>query len=262
MTQRILLQSALLLSSLSAHGAVTLYAEYHLGESGSLGASNSSIIDSSGNGRNLTNAISGGTTSVGTSGVSAPGSTAYLSTAGTGNEGWYSSTNIYSTLPTDNFAFGVYVRAASNTATTRGDVFTLGSSPSAGNEAFKVSLEATGWTASEHNVSYIGSAGTFTADLWVHLAVIRSGGVSTFYVDGVAQGGTYAGAPVHNNPHLSVNPGGLAYFDGQIDEVRVVTFTSGESTANVMNTLQAVPEPSAILLGVLGFLSVFRRRRD
>ena len=34
-------------------------------------------------------------------------------------------------------------------------------------------------------------------------------------------------------------------FNGWLDEARVVTFTPGESAVNVINALQAVPEPSS-----------------
>lgn len=246
---------ALLLLQGTTHAAVTLFAEYHLGEASSLSATTLIPQDSSGNGRHLTNAISGSSAAVGTTSPFAPGSTAYLSTAGTGDEGWYGS-NVLTSLPTDNFAIGVYASAAGN-ATQGGDVIALGG----GNQAFKLSLDSTGWIASSHNVDYIGSAATFTADQWVHLALIRNNGITTFYVNGVAQGATYAGDPVHDTVHISVNPGGLTYFDGLIDEARIATFTSGESTANILGTLQGVPEPSTALLGGLGALILLRRRR-
>ncbi len=117
---------ATLLPASSATAAVTLYAEYHLGETGSLGTNNLPL-DSSGNGRNLTSDISGSAATVGSAGVYAAGSTAYLSTAGAGNEGFYSS-GLFTSLPTDNIAFGVFARAASNSSGTQGDVFTLGGS--------------------------------------------------------------------------------------------------------------------------------------
>jgi hypothetical protein len=251
---------ATLLPAYTATGAITVYAEYHLGETGSLGANNLPR-DSSGNGRNLLDPISGSTATVASAGVYAAGSTAYLSTAGTGNEGWYSS-GLFNTLPTDNFAFGVFARAASNASGTQGDVFTLGGSE----YSFKLSLAVNGWGASAHGKDWIaateGISGSFTADTWVHLALLRSGGTTTFYINGTAQGSTYAGAPVHNTPHISVNPGGLTYFDGHIDEARVVTFTSGESVTNVLNTLQGVPESSTAFLGGVGLLGLLRRRRD
>jgi hypothetical protein len=240
----------------SAPAAITLFAEYHLGESGSLGANNAPQ-DSSGNGRNYANSISGGSAGTGTSGVFAPGSTTYLDTTSGTNQGWYDAN--FATLPTDNFAFGIYVRAASNIAGTQGDVFTTGG----GNGAYKLSLSPNGWAASAHNVTWIGPANgvaaSFTNDIWVHLAIIRSGGTTTFYINGTAQG-SVANAPVNGSSHLSVNPGGSAYFDGHLDLARVLTFDAGESSTNVMAALTAVPEPSTILLGVAGACLGLRRR--
>jgi len=246
--------------ALPATAAVTLVAEYHLGEAGSLGANNLPQ-DSSGNGYNLGNQISGSSSSVGTTGVSAPGSTAYIDTSGGGNEGWY-GTNILTGLQTDDFALGVYVRASSNTSTNQGDIFTVGGST----DSLKLSLATNGWGASANNTAWIGTsngvAGSFTDNTWVHLALIRSGGITTLYIDGAAQGNTWAGTPVNNTVHISVNPGGAAFFDGQIDEARIVTFDTGESTQNILNTLQAVPEPSSVaLLGIGGLALILRRRK-
>ena len=250
-----------LLGMASSQAAITLYAEYHLGESGSLGSSNKPL-DSSVNGKNIGTDISGSTTTTGTSGVVAPGSTTYLDTSGSGDQGWYSN-NLYSAAPTlvlDNFAFGIYARAAANTAATKGDVFTIGGSLG----SFKLSLETNGWGASAHGVAWIGTAdglvGSFTADTWAHIALIRSAGITTFYINGVAQAGTISSAPVIDTPHFSVNPSAVRYFDGHLDEARIVTFTGGESTSNVLNALQ-VPETSSALLGGLGLLGLLRRRR-
>lgn len=238
----------------SASAAVTLVDQYHLGEAGSLSGTTQLPQDSVGT-RHFTGNQSGGTATVGTTGVSVPGSTAYLNTSNTANsEGWHSAD--YTGFDTDNFGFGIYVNAAANTAATQGDVFTLGNA----NGAYALTLYSTGWVASAKGVAFIGSAGTFTADEWVHLAIIRSEGVSTFYMNGVAQGTGYGVAPVQGLAHLSANPGGATYYDGKLDEARVITFTSGESTANILNAL-AVPEPSSALLGGLGMLALLRRRR-
>jgi len=227
---------------LPAAAEVMIFAEYHLGETDSLGTNNLPL-DNSGNGYDFTSQISGSTASVGTDGVSAPGSSAYIDTSGAGNEGWYAA-DLFSGLQDDNFAFGVYARAAS-LGTTQGDVFTVGGK----NGSLKISLANNGWAASAHNVAWIGgtqgASGSFAAGTWVHLAMIRSGGTTTFYIDGVAQSGTWDGTPVNDAPHLSVNPGGSAFFDGQIDEARVVTFDAGETTADIINALQNGSGPPA-----------------
>jgi hypothetical protein len=252
----------LALMTVQSWASVTVYAEYHLGESGSLGANNLPL-DSSGNGRNFVNEISGVSASVGSASFhpNASGSTAYLDTSGAGNEGWYSS-GLFSGLQTDNFALGVFARSSSNAAANQGDIFTVGGS----NGSIKLSLAGNGWAASAHNVAWIGQdsgvSGSFTADAWVHLALVRAGGTTTFYINGTPVSGTYAGVPVNDTPHLSVAPGGSSYFDGLMDEARVVTFTAGEPTSNIINALQGVPEPSAALLAVLGLAVGLKRRRE
>jgi len=252
----ILLTAASLAAVASSPAAVTLYAEYLLGESGSLGALNRPL-DSSGNSRNFTDEINGANTSVLTTGVEAPGSTAYLSTAGTGDEGWFGAD--LSLLATDNFAFGIYLR--SNTSDTRGNAFLLGGADG----AFGVGLSNNGWSAGSFDVAWIGPSqgvnNSFVANTWTHLAVIRSGGTSTFYIDGAAQTGTFTGVPVHGSGRLSVEPASSGrFFDGDMDSARVVTFTAGESASNVINALQ-VPEPTSALLVGLGGLGLLLRRR-
>lgn len=250
-----LLASAGLITT--SRAAVTLFAEYHLGEAGSI--SGNTFLDTAGNPENIAT-LAAGTVVTGTAGVSAPGSTVYLDTSAVANDGWFQS-GLYNSLATDNFAFGIYACASSLAAGNLGNIFTLGNTSSATVGSFKVSLTSGGWAASVHGGGAIGSTGTFVADQWVHLAVIRNNGLATFYLNGVAQGGTYSGATTNNTPHLSVTPGGTSYFDGRLDEARVVTFTAGESNANVLNTLQ-VPEPSAALLGGLGLLALLRRHRS
>lgn len=240
--------------------AVTLFAEFHLGEIGSLGARNLPL-DSSGNNINFDQDVRGVNAAVLNSGVVAPGSTAYLSTAaimGEDGTGWFGAD--FSSLSTDNFAMGIYVRSFENSLQTRGAVFLLG-----GTSGFGFLLATNGWSAGSYGTADIGpnagAVGSFTANTWAHLAVIRDNGTSTFYINGVAQTSTYAGAPVHADAHLSLDPGATNYFNGDMDEARVVTFTAGESTSNVLDALQGVPEPSSAFLVALGGITLLLRRR-
>jgi autotransporter-associated beta strand protein len=230
----------------AAQAAIYPYAEYHLGETGSLGASNKPQ-DATGNNRHFSEEISGGAATTGNASFhpNATGSTVYLDTSGSGNEGWYSG-NMYSSLPTDNFAFGVFARASSNDGDHQGDLFTLGNASG----SHKLSLEGNGWSSSAHNVNWIappgGVPGSFQPDVWVHLALIRKGGITTFYVDGVANG-TFSGAAAHASPHMSVAPGGASYFDGHLDEARVIHFTPEEPVEDILAALQGGIVPSSFV---------------
>lgn len=244
-----------LLSAATTNAAITIYAEYHLGETLSLGPTNIPL-DSVG-GKHFTDAINGGAVSVGSPGAYA-GSTAFLDTSSAADSGYY-NVGSYSGLATDNVAIGVYAKASA-IGGNAGTIFSTGDGG-----GFDLSLAPNGWAGSLFNVAWVGPAegapGSFTADTWVHLALIRANGLTTFYIDGVSQGASLATAPVNSSPHMSVKPGGSAYFDGGIDEARVVTFDSGESTTAVLGALQGVPEPSSAVLLGMGFLALVRRRR-
>lgn len=235
--------------------AITKYAEYHLGETGSLAGANLIPQDSSGNNRHLTTAISGNTATVSPSAITAPGSSQYVDTRPAANQSWFAS-NLYNGLATDNFAMGVYAAAPTQAGST-GDVFTLGGA----NSAFKISLGSNGWAASSHNISWIGTAngiaGSFKPNQWVHLALIRKGGVTTFYIDGVAKA-TYNGAPVHNSPHMAVSPGGASWFNGRVDEARVLTFDATDTEQDILAALGGNPLPvrKLVLDGELSYPAV------
>ena len=209
---------------------ITRSIRYPLGEAGSLGSQNLPL-DTAGGALNFTEATGTGDSQIVSSGVWAPGSTAYLSTAATG----WTAPNLLNGLATDNFAFGVFVRAPAIESGGR-DILSLGGSPG----ALKLSLGSSGWTASAHRVSWIGPAdgvvGSFKSQKWVHLAVIRRGGVSTFFLNGVARG-TWNGTPVHDTAFLCLDPGGGASFHGDTDQARIVTFDAASDNTAVMNEL-------------------------
>lgn len=228
----------------ASQGVILPYAEYRLGEAGSLGQANgnttSAPLDSGGSHLHFTHSNTANTAIVATEGVFAPSSTAYIDTSEESNNGWFATDTIYHTLPKNNFAFGVYVRASSLAA--KGTVFGLGD-----HGGVHLGLGSEGWGAwisdgAGGAKSWIGhpngSPGSFTANTWVHLALIRCGGVSTFYLNGVAQDGTSSIEPVHGKPHLSVDPEGGSAFDGHIDEIRIFTISPTSSTAKVLELLR------------------------
>jgi autotransporter-associated beta strand protein len=77
-----------------------------------------------------------------------------------------------------------------------------------------------------------------TANVWTHLALVRNGGTTTLYVNGVAAGTSAAGpAFPQGNFALGAPPQSPTsqFFTGLIDEVRVFTFAAGQfSTSDLL----------------------------
>ena len=150
--------------------AVTLvYAEYHLGEPGSVGTSNVPL-DSVGT-RNIDTTINPGAVTISSPGAR-PGSTAFMDTSDPTNSGYYNLDN-FADLQTDNFGIGVYAKAADLTPANQGTI--LGT----GDGGLDISLQTNGWAGSIFNVAWVAEAGgvtgSFTPDSWAHLALIRGG---------------------------------------------------------------------------------------
>jgi hypothetical protein len=119
------------------------------------------------------------------------------------------------------------------------------------------------WSVAIPRNDWIGAiAGTGQPVLpgWTSLAVIRNSGVSTLYINGVAQPRTSTATPLLNNGvHLGVTPGGGSHFRGALDELRVFTFDP--LTDSPASTLNVIPEPSSSLFVGLGALGLVARRR-
>lgn len=259
MTKKLLgsLVGTCLASTLSSSAAVSIIHEYHLGEDGSLGANN---VPQASIGSNFTNNLGdfGATSSVQTTGVQAPGSTAYLRGE---NEAFYGAINTTS----NNVAFGIYARASSLTADQ-----TIFMTDGGGNP-IKIQTGSNGWGSSVHNIAWVGTANgsnsSFVSDTWVHLALIVRNNSIGFFIDGVDQGNQYdntSGNAEFNTMHLMTDLGGTlsTRFDGDVDELRVATFDgSADSDAEVIAALQAVPEPSSTALLGLGSLALILRRK-
>jgi hypothetical protein len=242
-------------SALSANAAITVLRDYHLGEAGSFAG----LLpqDQSGNAAHFTGAT-GAITSSTT--LPSPVSSAYAHFDGSSDA---FGANM-GTIPVDNFAVEMWVRVAD--ANRQAGIFSPGRRADGNlrfhveNGYFAASYKGIGWIGDDPtNGGTVGQA--ITVNDWTHLAVIRSGGISTFYIDGVAQAGTSSAVPVHETgrSHIGVFNQGISRFSGDIDELRIFSFDPVSD--NAVSALQ-IPEPSALMLciGTVG-CAVFRRRR-
>jgi hypothetical protein len=108
-------------------------------------------------------------------------------------------------------------------------------------------------------IAFVGS--TPVTSNWTHLAMVVSGGTTTFYVNGVAN--ATAGQPniPAGNFNIGIRPDLGERFDGRIDEVRIFTFAPGQFSVNDLQLNSVVPEPGTAALLGLGLLTAVRRRR-
>lgn len=233
---------------------------YRLGEAGSF--SGSLPLDTVG-GYDMTNAFGGFTPGGVTSTMYQPYST-NATAFGPSSSGAYGADS--TGLPADNFAVEIWARV-SDVNQTFNNYFVLN-----GNTVGSVSFHAGSgvWAASYFNVAWVGAAAgagqTATANAWTNLAIIRSNGTSTFYINGVAQAGTTLAAPSYGvataGIHLAVTPGNTSHFVGDLDEARIFTFDPNVDDPVAALSFNAIPEPSSLALLAFGAISMFLFRRN
>jgi len=214
---------------------ITVQAWYQMGDNGQ--GTNNRPVDSSPNTRHFTGNASSATMTPNGGGYS---NDAYYSFNGV-DQGYYGTGY---DAPENNVGIEVWVRT-SDLAQTNHHVFGTGSNANGLNIGYDASGSA-GWFGAIANVAFVGTVGTanYTGGDWVHLALVRDFGVTTFYVNGVASGTSTANPLNATQPHMGVNAGGAAggFFGGDIAEARIFTFDPGQF--NVSHLLYPGTVPS------------------
>ena len=213
---------------LTASASVTVEAWYRLGENGA--TESFTPKDSSGNARDFL--IDNGGSFFGVSYLSknpAPGSTEYASfngdVTGYSDIGW--------DPPENNVGVECWARSndlAFDTFNSLGTVV-FGTGHNQNGIGILYNDFGAGFVGVIGNVNYVGLPYLpASTNEWVHLAVVRDNGVTTFYVNGVAR------SPVRtDNVNDSTVPfmgyttvSGKTNYNGAIDEARIFTFKPGE----------------------------------
>ena len=265
MKQTRLLLPLLMFASASTQAAVVLQSHYGLGEAGTVGASAPflNLVDSVATGGSQSLTASNMTTqpSVGTVGITAPGSTAYLQKP-VGSLGWSSST-VPLALTTD-WATQIWMRPNDNGGTIQ---FETDNSPDGVSIWFQNGADGNG-TDIAFGHGNGGTGGTPNGNLfdyvvgtWYRIGIVNYNGTNNFYVNGAAVGTDTLGG-TFSQLTLGFAQGGINGGAGGYDELNVWSFDHNtDSLASVTSTMNAVPEPASTLLGGLGMLCLLRRRR-
>jgi hypothetical protein len=172
---------------------------------------------------------------------------------------------------TDNFGIEAWVRP--NSVAGNSVIAYNGDTSTSGGGIFRA--------GSDYGVLYGGNVlatvpNSVTLNQWTHLAIVRSAGTTTIYKNGVAIGSTATGpnAPA-GGFSIGINPTAAAeFFSGEIDEVRMFTFTAGQFATSDLLTGLSYTQPTPVvpatswqtqalmLLALFGFGAWMLRRRQ
>ena len=181
----------------------------------------------------------------------------------TGVDGTQFSAGPVLTTQTDNYVLEAWVNA---TSTTGVDIVAYNGNTS--NAGFGLIRNGSEWQALHGGVAVLDFDAPVTLDEWTHLALVREGGLSRLFVNGLQVGPSLANGmnlPAGNfmiggNPNLAGES-----FAGLIDEVRLSllngAFTTQMLLLNENVVLIPIPEPAALSLILLGGAALGIRRR-
>ena len=247
--------------SLPAHSAVTVTSYWSLGE-GAVGLDSSSVNDGEVNSFNN----STGTTVLTATPSGVNGSTAYAHTSGTNFQGiWmFGGGADTQTVPADNWGVQFMVRSTATIGSAWRGVFGMAEGVAGGLVIEAANVGGTVYfDVNEQGIAnYItprNATTTVVQNTWYNLALVKSGGTTSFYVNGTLAGSNAGAVNTSGLFALGFEQNvGTHQFTGDFDEASFFTFAPGAFNAG---TDLLVPEPSAALLGGLGMLALLRRRR-
>ena len=208
----------------AAEPGIVVQGWYRMGDAGQ--GANNLPTDSSPNARSFTGNINAATVNPNGGGY---GNDAYYTFNGVDQAYFGNGYN----APENNVGVEVWVRSSAVSQSNK-HIFGTGSNVNGINIGYDANPGngSVGWFGAVAGKAYVGSVGTanYTAGQWIHLAVIRNNGVSTFYVNGVASGTSTSVPDNATAPHLATNAGGFVggYFGGDVAEARIFTFDAGQ----------------------------------
>lgn len=255
---------AVLTLTLPAHSAVTIQSHWSLGENpANMGLDASSTFDGEVN--DFNNFTGSTILSANPSGIG--GSTSYIRTSGMDFGGlWmFGAGSNDQTIPADNWGVQFMVRSSDHATIPIGDfraVFGMAEGVFGGLVIEAANINGTVyWEVNRQAVAnYIiprNEVVAVTSD-WTALALVKDAGTTNFFVNGQLAGSSTA--PFNTSGlfafGLQQNVG-YKGFSGDFDEASFFTFSPGSFSPG--NDL--IPEPSALLLSIIGLPILLRRRR-
>ena len=125
---------------------------------------------------------------------------------------------------TDNFSMTCWVNVTAYPASSNGFVMDNGANDARGMGLY---VSTAGVVRADYSfVAAVDSGYTLSTQTWYHIGVIRSVGVSQFYVNGTAQGATITNAPNAGGDYISVGSGVIStgafnnYLNAKTDDCR------------------------------------------
>jgi concanavalin A-like lectin/glucanase superfamily protein len=177
--------------------------------------------------------------------VYAPSSSASLRFSNADGGDYMNSLSDAIFVPPDNWVLELWVNPASSDFGSGVSLVTLGSETG----TTQIGMVGGKWYFGEMNITYGDNSQSATASAWTHLAWVRDAGVNRFFVGGTQIGSNGDSATNNGRIHLFIKPGGGEVPEGNVDEIRFSTFTSGQFNANdlLVNTTPVVTNHAPIV---------------